>query len=435
MGGMTDSGAAARPRQLTMAGWFVVGGSVFLVLSVFDTLAGLDSLDVRDGVARMLASTGEGLGLTVEQALTGMRIGLSVAAVCGAVAAVLGVFVLQRNRGARIGLSVLAVPILITAPLSGGLVGALVVAAIMMLWSGPARDWFAGRPVRETVPLFGRGRGGDNEKAPPQRGMGGGERPPYEPPAPTPTRPEPEERPVPQAGPSTGQPSSQPDASRGFGDAPVQASAYAQPLAPYAEGRVDGTLVTPMGAAWDGPARVPGPVRAACIVTWVFAGMVALMYAAVLAVLALAQDQLVDRVVASPAWEQANLERDVLVPVLWIGGLMFLGWSLSSLVLAWFTWRRHNWARYLLMVSAAVALVAGTFAFPFGALHQVACAVVIGLLLSTPARAWFALARVGWSGPPMGPPGQSGPPSGPAGGAQYPGPQGPPSGGGKPPVW
>ena len=65
----------------------------------------------------------------------------------------LGVFVLQRHRGARIALSVVAVPILlanlVTAPLTGGLLGALIAAATVMLWTGPARDWFAGRPVRQ----------------------------------------------------------------------------------------------------------------------------------------------------------------------------------------------------------------------------------------------------------------------------------------------
>ena len=55
----------------------------------------------------------------------------------------------SANRGARLALSILAVPILLTAPLTGGLTGALVVVATLMLWSGPARDWFAGRPVRE----------------------------------------------------------------------------------------------------------------------------------------------------------------------------------------------------------------------------------------------------------------------------------------------
>ena len=75
-----------------------------------------------------------------------MRAGLTVAAVCAAAAAVLGFFVLQRSRGARLALSIVAVPILLTAPLTGGFVGALVAASTAVLWSGPARDWFAGRP-------------------------------------------------------------------------------------------------------------------------------------------------------------------------------------------------------------------------------------------------------------------------------------------------
>ena len=50
-----------------------------------------------------------------------MRVGLMVAAACAAAAAVLGVYALQRHRAARVALSVLAVPILLTAPLTGGL--------------------------------------------------------------------------------------------------------------------------------------------------------------------------------------------------------------------------------------------------------------------------------------------------------------------------
>ncbi len=104
----------------------------------------------------MLTSpTGEGLGITMSQALTSMRVGLMVAGACAAAAAVLGFYVLKPNRGARLALSILAVPILLTAPLTGGITGALVVVATLMLWTGPARDWFAGRPVRE-LPVPGR---------------------------------------------------------------------------------------------------------------------------------------------------------------------------------------------------------------------------------------------------------------------------------------
>ena len=95
----------------------------------------------------------------------------------------------------------------------------------------------------------------------------------------------------------------------------------------------------------------------------------------------------------SPEWQRANLQPDMLVPVLWLGCLMFLGWSLGACVLAWFTWRRHNWARWLLAASAAAALVAALFAFPVGMLHQVAAALTIAGLFAPTSRAWFAEQR------------------------------------------
>ena len=73
------------------------------------------------------------------------------------------------------------------------------------------------------------------------------------------------------------------------------------------------------------------------------------------------------------------------MPVLWVGCLMFLGWSAGACLLAWFTWRRHNWARYLLVGSAAAAALAGLFAFPFSLPHLVACGATIGFC-SRPGR-------------------------------------------------
>ena len=148
---MSDTNTAERPRQLTMAGCFVVGGSLLLLVSVFDSVTNLNSVDTRDEVAKALSTSLTWLNLSVGQTLTVMRAGLTVAAVSAAASAVLGFFVLQRSRGARLALSIVAVPILLTAPLTGGFVGALVVASTALLWSGPARDWFAGRPVRQPV--------------------------------------------------------------------------------------------------------------------------------------------------------------------------------------------------------------------------------------------------------------------------------------------
>src|ERR1700712_1912885 len=183
---MSDTDRSARPRQLTAAGGFVIGGSIFLVLSVFDTLTKLHSVQMHDQIQKALSSpTGSSLGFSVGQALTLMRVGLMIAAACAAAAAVLGVYVFQRNRAARVALTVLAVPILLTSPLTGGLVGALVAAATLMLWSGPARDWFAGRPVRQPDPPAPQSRPGPSEETlpSPRDRDRGGEQDPVPPPA------------------------------------------------------------------------------------------------------------------------------------------------------------------------------------------------------------------------------------------------------------
>src|SRR4051812_2294321 len=158
---MSDSGSA-RPRQLTLAGWFVVVGSVMLVITVYTSIATLNSVETRDRVTDWLSTpTGQDLGLSVTDALSGLRVALMVTGLCAAASAVLGFFVLQRHRGARIALSVIVVPILLanlmTAPLTGGLLGALIAAATVVLWTGPARDWFAGRPVRQPAAPQPRG--------------------------------------------------------------------------------------------------------------------------------------------------------------------------------------------------------------------------------------------------------------------------------------
>jgi hypothetical protein len=397
---MSESEGSARPRQLTMAGWFVVAGSVLLLLTAFDSLTNINSVDTRDRVTDMLSSpTGEGLGLSVSEALRIMQIGLTVAAMCAAASAVLGVFVLQRHRGARVALSIVAVPLLVTAPLTGGLMGALIAASTLMLWRGQARDWFAGRPIRQPAAPPTPPVSADRTQAPVDD-------------------PGPAAQPRPDV--STQSPSGEPAATADFGRRPVGQDDQAPPQQWSEQGSQQWAPPDPSQAAWHPvPASGPMPrsVRVACLLTWVFSGVVAVVYAAMFVGLLVAQDEMVDFVLNSPEWERANLDSDLLVPVLWLGCLMFLGWSAGALVLAWFTWRRHDWARYLLAVSAGGALVAGLFAFPFGLPHQVACVVTIVGLFNAQARAWFAQPRRRY-GPPPG--GYSGPPQGPQD---------------KPPVW
>lgn len=440
---MSDTDRSARPRQLTMAGGFVVGGSIFLVLSVFDTITSLHSVEMREEVTKVLASpTGSGLGLSVSEALSVMRVGLMVAGACAAAAAVLGVYVFQRNRAARLALSILAVPILLTAPLTGGLVGALVAAATLMLWSGPARDWFAGRPVRQPVAASrqsGSGPGSSSGPAPWETTMPppvarnhGHEQDPVPPSADAPVDDAPADAVNPPASSlSTAAHSSQPGAMSGYGERTPDLVMGQEPAwlpAPYTD------MVRGLGP--------PLTVKIACVLTWVFSGVVALLYIATLAALVVAPDRIVDFVVKIPEWKDANLDRSMVLPVLWAGCLMFLAWSLGACVLAFFTWRRHNWARWLLVASSAAALVAALFTFPVGILHQLAAALAIGGLVGTAARSWFA----GKSRPP-GPP-YSGAPGWPPAPGQYPSNPPPPGNdqghdqghgqpppGGKPPVW
>ena len=462
---MSDTDRPVRPRQLTVAGGFVIGGSVLLVLTIFDAITSLRSIEMRDQITQLVTSpTGEGLGLSVSEMLSAMRVGLMFAAGCAAAAAVLGVYAVQGSKAARLALSILAVPILLTAPLTGGLVGALVAAAIAMLWSGQARDWFDGRPVREA----GAAGASGSPTSTGQNPWGQAPRPGARPEARPGARPgeQPHDRATTPGGSAAdggGSPaapaatslttagtSTEPGTTSGFGrhphDGPVDGRVDGR-----AEGPVD-TLVPPsaypgtpggLPAAYAAIARgngVPVTVKVACILTWVFSGVVALLYTALLVSLVAAQDRIVDFVVSTPAWGRAQLDRDMLVPVLWLGCLMFLGWSVGACVLAWFTWKRHNWARWLLAASAGATVVAAFFAFPVGVLHQLAAALTLAGLFGSAARVWFA-PRTWTPGPSGGPP----PPSpgsqlpGPPPPGHHPPPDRPPVGspppGGKPPVW
>jgi hypothetical protein len=170
-------------------------------------------------------------------------------------------------------------------------------------------------------------------------------------------------------------------------------------------------------------------VRAACIVTWVFSATVAVLYVAMLVVLLVDRGWIVSRVTASPVWAEAGVDERMLVPMLWVGCLMFLGWSLSAMALAFLAWRRHDWARYLLVCSAGAAVVAAFFAFPVGLVHQIAAGYVIYALFTPAARRWFALPSRSWGSPPGG----NLPPTGSSPGSSAGSSGGSPSD--KPPVW
>ena len=150
---MADSTRPPRPRQATTAA--VLGGlaSLFMVLALFDVMAGLRSLEARERIADKLASPAySDLGIDAGAVTDLLRGLLFVNGAVAAAAVVLAVYVLQRHRGARIGFGVAAGLLFVCSfVLADWLPGVpfgvpLVLAfAASMMWSPPVRDWYAGR--------------------------------------------------------------------------------------------------------------------------------------------------------------------------------------------------------------------------------------------------------------------------------------------------
>lgn len=145
MAGVSEPTTSSRPRQVTLVAWLTMVGSAFVVLLVFDRIAGLHTLETRQSVEKFLAEPpGSDLGVGVDGVLSLIRTAAMVAAGCATAAVVLGYQVLRRSRSARLALTVLAVPLFLAGLVTGGFVSSLVAASAVMLWLQPSRDWFDG---------------------------------------------------------------------------------------------------------------------------------------------------------------------------------------------------------------------------------------------------------------------------------------------------
>jgi hypothetical protein len=388
---MSSNGPGPRPPQVTIGGWVVAVASAMLLARVYDQMTGLHSVDTRDALTSALTSgVANGLHLTVADALSVMRVGLYVAAVAAVVTGILGIFVLQRHTTARVVLTAAAIPIVLTAPLAGGFLGLLVGGGTVLLWSPPARDWFAGRPPRR--PPAER----VTRDTPPARFEAPVVRPPSG------SGPDPDQSPLPMPGWGT---PTQPGPSY----PPVHAAPLVDPR-----------------ASLGGGERTPVQVRTACILTWVLAGLTGGLYLLVVAAVAVDRGAVLDLLHDNPSVRDANLSDNALIALV-IGVSAFLVlWCLVAGVLAVLAWRRQTWAWILLLVSAGAAALAGLLVLPFSLAHVVGAATAFLLLLRAPVRAWFA--ETERPGPPPGwrPPSSPGP---------LPPPPPQPPHDGKPPVW
>ena len=334
-----------RPAWVSMAAWMIMGGSVLMVVTVFETITSLNTLETREAVAQFLSEPpGEGLGLDVPGALVVLRTVSMVAAGCATVAAVLGFHVLRRNRGARLGLTVLAVPIFLTGATTGGFLSTVVAVSILLLWLEPSRNWFDGvRPA-----------------AAPERAAAGWPPPPPQSP---PSRPsEPPEQ------------ASAPRPHQGFGTPAASAP--------------------PSGVGAGRPERRPVAVMWACVLTWVLSGTAAVMMALSALVIALEPDLVFEELRRQDPdfGAQGVTDRAVQIATYVTAGVTVV-WALFAVVLAVLVLRRSGWARITLLASAAgagaVCLVA-SLGSVLMVLPAFGCAVTFSLLLRPEVRAWFA---------------------------------------------
>ena len=324
-----------------MAAYTIMAGSAFVVLLVFETITNLHSLQTREAVEKFLSEPpGDGLGLSVEGALTAMRVLGMIAAGCATAAVILGYQVLRRSKTARIGLTVLALPLLFSGMVTGGFLSSIVVACALLLWLPPARDWFAGRAApRPPEPRAFASTTPTTPAAPPA------------PPAP-PTGPQP---------------------MTGFGTPPAASPGRPAPHAQPLSGR-------------------PPPVLWACALTWCFAGLGAVAMAAGLAYLALAPDTLLaDLREQNPDIADSGIsDRMIIVATFVMGGAVIV-WAIAAMVLAALLFRGVSWSRVLLMISnvGALGLLGlGTLGQLVLMVPFLAAALTMTLLLRPETAAW-----------------------------------------------
>lgn len=353
---------APRPRQVTLAGSLVMAASVMLVLSVFERLGDLRSLESRTAIERFLSEPpGSDLGLGLESALAITRSISMVTAGLATAAAILGWHVLKRNRAARVWLSILALPLFLCGLVTGGFLASVVAASVAMLWLAPARHWFDGTTPMATLKTDSKTDSSWSdastyvppEQSPPSAGPR--DVPPLPPPGPT-------------------------------------ASQQPPPWTPYA-GPSPWTVPQPGAATAARPPR-PGVVVAACVITWVCCAFTALLSILLVAVLAVDADGLFAEMQRqNPDLSDQSVSDATLRSATWTTAIVCLVWALVSGVLAVLAFQRMRWAAVALVVSAGVvALVclAGSLLSPPLVVPGVLAAVTAGLLLQPSAQRWLA---------------------------------------------
>lgn len=352
------SSTTPRPGQTTLAGWLIIGGSIVLVLTAWHRISTLHTLEVQEELRRVLSEPGlDGLGMSVSTLSEIVRVLCMVAAGAATASAILGFHALRRSTSARLALTLLAPLIAVGGFATAGFFAPMVVAGVVMLWLRPTRDWFAGRPWA------------------PQRLDRGGD--------PTPARrPDPFAPQAPEPSADAGSPAAPPPYPGVYGAPAPQQPLPGPPTHPQ----------HPPGAGVP-PVR-PGRLVAACVITWV-ATLAVAGAMGLLAVLVVADPGLMDQAIADAedqGMDLQGLSHDELSAATALVAAVFAGWSLAAAALAVLVYRRVEWARIVLIISAAtsgVLMLVMALMAPFLVVLVAAAAVTCALLLRPEVAAWF----------------------------------------------
>ncbi|WP_166134504.1 hypothetical protein [Nocardioides ochotonae] len=395
---MSES-SPSRPRQVTFAAWLIMGGSLFVLVSAFEQMAGVQSLDTRRAVQDFLAEPpADGLGVGVQDVLNTLRVMVLITGACATATLILGFQVLQRSRSARLALSVLAVPLFVCGLVVGGIMSSFVAAAVVMLWVQPARDWFNGKEASAGT------RDTRFDRLPPSSQAPTGPVQPGQPGQPNqqgypPAAQVPPVVSAPVGEQSPGQTGHEPAGSgdprpwSGFGTAGT-GSAGAPATYP-AETRPEPASYSPSASgARRRPA--PQPVVWACVITWVMSGLVGLAMGLTALALAAAPGPLfeeMDRRDPELLSSTGMTEDDLRVVVLMVAAGIVV-WCVLAALVAVFAFRRVPVGRVLLMISASCAALlclAGTvLGSPLLVVPLVACGATMALLMRPEVTEWYA---------------------------------------------
>lgn len=363
------SSKTVRPPQVTVACAIVMVGSVFVVLLVWDRIAGLHTLETQQALQTFLnRSDLKRAGIDLASLVTIVKVVSMVSAACAVAMVVLGWQVAQRSHSARLALTVLAVPLFLTGLVGDGFVSSAaatfwcsgVAAAVVTLWLGPTRVWFADvASAREAVPSSGPARAGG--------------------------------WPPPPADPSAVDPS---PADQSPFRAPPSPSVWTTPLDPGAE--QPPPWAAPPTSAYDvrrPPVARPRAVLWACLITWVCTTLAAIGLVLSIAAMAGDSDSVLDQMYQqNPDLRDQGVSEHTLLVMLFVLSSVVLAAAVAAAVFAVLVFLRRTWAWYALLASTAGAtllFLIAALGSPVALVLLPASVATIACLVRPEVRAWM----------------------------------------------